>query len=447
MRSEIGWIEKMMKSCKEICFYLGFVWFCVAVLLLRSGFSQSASWSLEDCISYARQNNLSVRSSYLKTLAEEEDYLQSRSQLLPEIGFNTGQNLSYKNENGGGVYSGTYDLSASWSLTCGKLLNDVRQKDLSRKIAQTDYLATQDGVMLSIVQAYVECLYAREALKTNEASLVLADSLLKRAERMFTAGSLSQVDLSLFYNQKAECQYQKVLSENAFAKSKLTLKQLLELKEEVEIADIDVSEDYVMRSVLSTEYVYGKALDFVPQIVMAQQNSDLASLALKSAKLSYLPTFRLSAGVNTGYNSSSSLSLSRQLESSFYENIGLNISIPIYSRRSNKTAVNTAKINMLQQQNELEIAKKDIYKTIDGLRLELVNYQSSLAAAKTGLAASEESYELVCKQFDLGLKTTFELLSQSNDLFSAKQNVLQIKYQALIRILLLKYYGNEEVKL
>ena len=210
---------------------------------------------------------------------------------------------------------------------------------------------------------------------------------------------------------------------------------------------MEVSEDYVMSPVLSTEYLYDKALNFVPQLVMAQQNSDLASLAMKSAKLSYLPTFRLSAGVNTGYNSSSSLSLSRQLESSFYENIGLNISIPIYSKRSNKTAVNTAKINMLQQENELEMVKKDIYRTIDELRLELVNYQSSLVAAKAGLEASEESYKLVSKQFDLGLKTTFELLSQSNDLFSAKQNLLQTKYQALIRILLLKYYGNEEVKL
>ena len=402
---------------------------------------------MEDCISYARQNNLNIRRSYLKTLVQEEDYLQSRSQLLPEVGFNTGQNFSYTNKSGTGVYSGTYDLSASWSLTCGKLLNDIKQKDLSRKIAQTDYLATQDEIMLSIVQAYVECLYAREALKTNEASLLLSDSLLKRAEKMFEMGSISQVDLSLFSNQKASCQYQKVQAENALVKSKLALKQLLELKENVEIADMEVSEDYVMSPVLSTEYLYDKALNFVPQLVMAQQNSDLASLAMKSAKLSYFPTFRLSAGVNTGYNSNSSLSLSRQLESSFYENIGLNISIPIYSKRSNKTAVNTAKINMLQQENELEMVKKDIYKTIDELRLELVNYQSSLVAAKAGLEASEESYKLVSKQFDLGLKTTFELLSQSNDLFSAKQNLLQTKYQALIRILLLKYYGNEEVKL
>lgn len=437
----------MMKSWKGICFYLGFVWFCGAVLTNRSAFSQSSPWSLEDCISYARQNNLNVRRSYLKTLVQEEDYLQSRSQLLPEVGFNTGQNFSYTNKSGTGVYSGTYDLSASWSLTCGKLLNDIKQKDLSRKIAQTDYLATQDEIMLSIVQAYVECLYAREALKTNEASLLLSDSLLKRAEKMFELGSISQVDLSLFSNQKANYRYQKVQAENALVKNKLALKQLLELKENMEIADMEVSEDYVMSPVLSTEYLYDKALNFVPQLVMAQQNSDLASLAMKSAKLSYLPTFRLSAGVNTGYNSSSSLSLSRQLESSFYENIGLNISIPIYSKRSNKTAVNTAKINMLQQENELEMVKKDIYKTIDELRLELVNYQSSLVAAKAGLEASEESYKLVSKQFDLGLKTTFELLSQSNDLFSAKQNLLQTKYQALIRILLLKYYGNEEVKL
>lgn len=436
-----------MKSWKGICFYLGFVWFCVAVLTDRSAFSQSSPWSLEDCISYAKENNLNVRRSYLKTLVQEEDYLQSRSQLLPEVGFNTAQNLSYTNKSATSVYSGTYDLSASWSLTCGKLLNDIKQKDLSRKIAQTDYLTTQDEIMLSIVQAYVECLYAREALKTNEASLLLSDSLLKRAEKMFEMGSISQVDLSLFSNQKANCQYQKVQAENTLAKSKLALKQLLELKEDVEIADMEVSEDYVMSPVLSTEYVYNKAIGFVPQLMTAQQNSELASLALKSAKLSYLPTFRFSAGVNTGHNSSSSLSLAKQLESSFYENIGLNISIPIYSKRSNKTAVNTAKINMLQQENELEMVKKDLYKTIDELRLELLNYQSSLTAAKVGLEASEESYKLVSKQFDLGLKTTFELLSQSNDLFSAKQNVLQTKYQALIRILLLKYYGNEEVKI
>lgn len=51
------------------------------------------------------------------------------------------------------------------------------------------------------------------------------------------------------------------------------------------------------------------------------------------------------------------------------------------------------------------------------------------------------------QQFELGMKNIIELLNQRTSLTSAQQNILQIKYQTLMKIKLLDYYQQKEIDL
>ena len=56
-------------------------------------------------------------------------------------------------------------------------------------------------------------------------------------------------------------------------------------------------------------------------------------------------------------------------------------------------------------------------------------------------------YNLISEQFNLGMKNTVELLSEKSNLLSAKQEVLQAKYMAILNSQLLRFYQGENIKL
>lgn len=409
--------------------------------------AQNEKWDLNKCISHVRENNVDVIAARLQKETSSEEYIRSKADLLPQVDFISGQNFSYTNSQNQGIYTGTYGVQASMDFTFSKKLNTIKQRKLEDDIASIELEQTKDNLELSIIQAYIEILYAQEAVKSSESSLNVSRKQLERAEQLLKSGSISQVDYALLESQTSNYEYQLVQAENTLSQTKLSLKQLLELQQDIEIEYIDIKEEDILVVSENVENIYRNAVGFLPQILSARNSIETAKLELNNAKADFLPSISLSAGINTGNSTANDLGLMRQLKDGFYENIGLNISIPIYSKRNNRTNLNKAKINIMQSENQMRSVEKQVYKTIDELHLELLNYQSAYKAAKVNLEASQKSYELLEQQYNVGLKNTVELLTESNNLFLAKQNLLQTKYQALIRIQLLKYYQNQEMGL
>lgn len=63
------------------------------------------------------------------------------------------------------------------------------------------------------------------------------------------------------------------------------------------------------------------------------------------------------------------------------------------------------------------------------------------------MKASKISYDLAQEQFNLGMKNTVELLTEKNNFLSARQEMLQAKYMAILNIQLLRFYQGKEITL
>ncbi|MBR1625754.1 MAG: TolC family protein [Bacteroidales bacterium] len=424
-------------------FLFGIMCFCCTANL----FSQKV-WSLEECINYARQNNLSVKLSRLNDTLAQDNILTAEAGYYPSLSFSSGQNFTYTNDIGEGVYNGTYGLNANMNIyDGGKTYNNIKQKNLAGEIASIEVKQAEDNIMLSILQTYIQILYAKEAISTAEANLELSNKTLERANAMYKAGSISSVDVAVLESENASYNYRVIEAQNTYQKQKLELKQLMELTENIEIQEISVNDEDILVTLDDVNTIYNKALTFVPDILAAQKDKQVAELNVSTAKGGYLPNVSLGAGISAGHNTKSDLEVMKQLKSSVGENIGLNISVPIYDRRQTRNAVVQAKNQVLVAENSFAQQEKQLYKTIDELHLDCMSYQQSYKSAKANLSASEKSYNLVSKQFELGMKNIIELLNQRTTLSSAQQATLQAKYQALMKLKLLDYYQNKEIKL
>ena len=415
---------------------------------LRNATAQEASktWTLQECLDYAYQNNIQVRQSRNNQLSGIEDTKQAKAALFPSLVASTTQ--SYTNYPSSEVtdnnsYTGTYGITAGMTIfEGGKLRTEVkRQKVQNQMDALSDEESVND-IRIAIVQAYMQCLYAADAVRINRSTAEASKAQRDRAEEMLRTGSISRVDFAQLQSQYSSDEYQIVVAGSTLDNYKLQLKQLLELDimEEMNPAVPGVKEENVLKALPPKNEVYETALKVMPQIRRGELGIEAAKLEEKSARAGFFPSISLSASVGTGHMSNNDFESGSQIWNRFNENVGLTLNIPIFSNRKNRTAVNKAKIALNDSYLEWTSLQKELLRNVESAYLDAVSAQAQYLSAREKEKYARESYELTSEQFRVGVKNTVELITAQNEYSAAQQQVLQAKYLTLLSIELLNIY-------
>ena len=422
-------------------------------------------WTLENCISYALDKNIQLQQDKISLEEAEEDVKNAKAALFPTLSFNTGHNVVNRPHqensatvNGTEIISsskkttcnGSYNLSAQWTLWNGnKRLNNLKQQKKNREIARLTIAETENMLKEQIAQLFIQILYANESIEINKGTLEVSEATYRRGQELFNEGSISKADLAQLEAQVSNDRYQLVTAESTLRSYKLQLKQLLELDgpAEMELELPSLNDSYVMEMLPPQTDIYQTALASRPEIQSRKLDIDNAKLNISYAKAGYMPTISLSASTSSTTNNSSQNNWAQQMKYGWNNMIGVNLSIPLFDQRQTKSAVRKAKLQYSTSQLNLMDQEKELYSTIDGLYLDALNAQQQFAAAETKVKSSQTSFDMVSEQFNLGMKNTVELLTEKNNLLSARQELLQAKYMAILNRTLLNFYAGKEIKL
>ena len=415
---------------------------------LRNATAQEASktWTLQECLDYAYQNNIQVRQSRNNQLSGIEDTKQAKAALFPSLVASTTQ--SYTNYPSSEVtdnnsYTGTYGITAGMTIfEGGKLRTEVKRQKVQNQMDALSVEESVNDIRIAIVQAYMQCLYAADAVRINRSTAEASKAQRDRAEEMLRTGSISRVDFAQLQSQYSSDEYQIVVAGSTLDNYKLQLKQLLELDimEEMNPAVPGVKEETVLKALPPKNEVYETALKVMPQIRRGELGIEAAKLEEKSARAGFFPSISLSASVGTGHMSNNDFESGSQIWNRFNENVGLTLNIPIFSNRKNRTAVNKAKIALNDSYLEWTSLQKELLRNVESAYLDAVSAQAQYLSAREKEKYARESYELTSEQFRVGVKNTVELITAQNEYSAAQQQVLQAKYLTLLSIELLNIY-------
>ena len=415
---------------------------------LRNATAQEASktWTLQECLDYAYQNNIQVRQSRNNQLSGIEDTKQAKAALFPSRVASTTQ--SYTNYPSSEVtdnnsYTGTYGITAGMTIfEGGKLRTEVKRQKVQNQMDALSVEESVNDIRIAIVQAYMQCLYAADAVRINRSTAEASKAQRDRAEEMLRTGSISRVDFAQLQSQYSSDEYQIVVAGSTLDNYKLQLKQLLELDimEEMNPAVPGVKEENVLKALPPKNEVYETALKVMPQIRRGELGIEAAKLEEKSARAGFFPSISLSASVGTGHMSNNDFESGSQIWNRFNENVGLTLNIPIFSNRKNRTAVNKAKIALNDSYLEWTSLQKELLRNVESAYLDAVSAQAQYLSAREKEKYARESYELTSEQFRVGVKNTVELITAQNEYSAAQQQVLQAKYLTLLSIELLNIY-------
>lgn len=432
--------------------------FCICVFFAHRGIQAQERpdvWDLSTCIDYAMEHNIQIRKNRINAESSHIDVLTAKADLFPSLSFSSGHNYVNRPllEDGSqkkNSYNGNYGLNASWTLyNGGKNTKIVHQQKLNNRISELNISQSENDIEVSITQLYVQILYAHESVKVNESTLEVSEAQVNRSKELFDVGLIAKSDYAQLEAQYGIDKYQLVNALSTLQNYKLQLKQLLELggEEEMELLLPELDNDNVLAMLPAKTEVYRMALTFRPEIEAGKLNIESADIAIGIARAGYIPSLSLSAGTGTNHTSGSDFTFGEQVKNGWNNSIGLTLSVPIFNNRQTKSAVQKAKLQYESSKLDMLNEEKNLYSIIEGIWLDATTSQQRYLAAKESLNSTQTSYDLVSEQFAVGMKNTVELLTEKNNLLSAKQELLQAKYMAILNIQLLKFYQGDSIQL
>ncbi len=425
--------------------------------------AQAQTWTLQQCLDYAAEHNITVQKNKLSELDATEQLKQSKAALFPSLSFSMSQSLGYRpfqqatvmvqngmatSTNNKLTENGSYGINANWTIWDG----GVNRKNIEAKKVQTEQAEVQTDLSLKtiqeqIAQLYVQILYTTEAKKVNEQICATAKQQLERGQERLKVGDLAKADVAQLEAQYASAQYDVVNTQTQIDGFKRQLKALLQLgiEEPFDVAATELEDSRALSPIPDKQAVYAQALNSRPEIRAAELQATASDVQLNIAKRGYLPTISMNAGIGDSHYSASDDALGEQMKRNLNGSIGLGLSVPIYDQRRTKTAISRARLAQTTAALDLQDKRTALGSNIENLWLNATSAQQRFISADAAVKSQETTYELTNEQFKEGLKNIVDLLQARDNLLQAQNNKLQSKYTTILNTQLLKFYEGGEM--
>jgi outer membrane protein len=413
-------------------------------------------WRLEDCISYAVKNNITVKQAQLTKNTAEVNYQQSKFERFPSLSANVSQNMN----NGSSidpitsnyvsqlVHSTSAGINASVTLFKGNYINNtIKQNELLVKQNELFVSEAKNNIVLSITEAYLQALYYKEGIEVAKNSIASSKEQLNQTNIKYRAGSVAGIDAANLETQLKNDEVTLITTQNSYRQQLIALKQLLELNPEdaFEIEATTLTTEKFLIPDLKTVYNY--ASQNLPEIKSAKLQTSIEELELSKAKSGFLPTLSLNAGLNSGYTNTQNFDFITQFDGNFYQSLGLSLSIPIFSKYQNKASIQSAKIQIESSKLTTISESKQLYLKIESAWQNANSSQSQMDAAIALRNSSKMAYDMAVKKSELGALSATDLLVSKNTYLNAEQTYLQAKFSLSLYYQLLQFYQGNQIQI
>lgn len=428
------------------------------VMATGYGIQAQEAWSLQKCIEYAIEHNLSIKQQEASRNQSEVELNTAQWSRLPNLNGNVGQSFNfgralqadntYGNRN---TASTNFSLGTNIPLFTGlQIPNSIALAKLNLKAATEDLKKAKEDISIQVASYYLQALFNEELSKVAQNQVKLSQEQLDRKVAFFKNGKASEAEVYEAKSRLAQDEMSAVQADNNYRLALLDLSQLLELPspEGFTIAEPPTVEMNVQLSL--PDEVYSQAMTNKPSIKAAQYRLEGAEKSIRIAQSGYYPQLSFGAGLSTNYYNMSGIetaSFSSQWHQNFNKYLQFSLSIPLFNRFATRNRVKSARIQKNALQWRLEESKKTLYKEIQQAYYNALAAEAKYRSSQSASEASEASFKLMSEKYANGKATATEYNEVRTLWMKALSDHIQARYDYLFRSKILDFYKGEPLKL
>jgi outer membrane protein len=454
-------------------------------------------WDLKRCVDYAVANNISVKQADIQARLAQLTLSQSKLAQIPTVtvntsgGINSGNSLnetSYTINNTTYFYN-SFAVQSSVIVFNGLYLRNAiaaNRASWQAALASTD--KTKNDITLNVANAYLQVLLAMEQTEASHLQLQLSQNQLELTRKQVRAGTLPELNAAELESQVAQDSATYITSQGTVTQNVLQLKAYMDLDASVPfevyappVEDIPIEQ----LADLQPESVYSLALANQPlqkmdalQIVAAQKSvrankgamwpvvslfgnastnyvrignpvpASYSESIIKTGNVfgSNLPVFDTVVSVNS-YKNGVPVTYFKQLNQYFAQQAGVSVNIPILNQGIYRTNYAKSKLNLRNQELQRDQDNLTLKNNIYQAYTQAITALHKFEANKITVTATEKSYDFAQKRYAIGMSNTIDLLTNQNNFFNARINLLSSQFDYVFKMKVLEYYKGLGIKL
>ncbi len=457
-------------------------------------------WNLKTIVEYAMKNNIGVKQNEIQAKIAALTLKQSELSQYPSLtfggntslNFGSGQDpVSFSRINQTFLNSGFQLQSSADIFNFYSKRNTIAANEWELKAAIANVGKLQNDIALSAANAYLQVLLSLEQEKIMAVQVEQTTAQLNNTKKQVQAGILPELNQVQLEAQLSLDSVNFINAKGAVVQNILNLKNFMSIDPasafEVDVPPIETIPLEPIAD-LQPEYVFNQAVINQPQQLVNEYRIKAAEKSSAAAKGAMYPSlsafgglsssFRVSkfpryspvigapiattsfvnVGGNQYYVQAPSINSVRdgfsktepifdQMSDNFGQSVGLSLSVPIFTGGSLKTNYERSKLSIsnlqLQKQNDNLNLKQDIYAAYNAALIALEKYNAS----KKAVSSSQQTFDFASKRFEVGMLSTFDLVTTQNNLLRAKLDYTINEFDYVFKMKVLEFYKGLGLKL
>ena len=445
--------------------------FSVAVMLLtlwgmvRVNAQQTKEWTLEECIAYAYEHNISVKQAELDAQTRQITRSGAKWAYAPDISLSN----SYSYSNGRVLDPTTYEfvesqsvngtntsVGASIALFNGmRNLHNLRRSQLDLRASLLGVEKARNDVRLNVTACYLEILNAEENIRNAEQTVATLKVQKEKTAKLVEARKVTVADLLQIESRLADAENTLLSFRNAYDIARLNICQLMEIDDYAVFqtsAPTDEVSGHTLAVVNSGEVL--SSAQSLPEVETARLGIDIAHKDLQIARASYYPSLSFTAGYGTSYSDArqkmflnpdgtyryEAYPFSEQYKDNANSYISVSLNIPIFGRLTTRHNVRRQKIAVRQAEYALRTVEKQVNKEATEALIDARTAWDKYLSSRKYVASATEAARQMERKYNLGAATVVDYDTALDALVQAQVQLLQAKYEYIFKTEIIQFY-------